>query len=82
MPFLTDQEVLQMQMSPQDVLGLLTRRLAALDVVYSHFPPESILARCAKKKYAALRMAALALEDGLNQMRNRQLDVMLSSGKI
>lgn len=74
MPFLTDKEVLAMALTPQGVLDALTRRLAALDVVYAHFPSESILASCARKKYAALRMAALALEDGMNQVRNRQLE--------
>lgn len=74
MQFLTDQEVLAMTLTPQGVLEALTRRLAALDVVYAHFPPESMLASCARKKYAALRMATLALEDGINQVRNRQLE--------
>lgn len=81
MPFLTDQEVLGMALTPQGVLQALTKRLAALDVVYAHFPPESVLASCARKKYAALRMATLALEDGIDQMRSQQLSSMLLKGK-
>ncbi len=74
MAFLTDQEVLGMALTPQGVLEALTRRLAALDVVYAHFPPESMLASCARRKYAALRMATLALHDGIQQQRNQQLE--------
>lgn len=74
MAFLTDKEVLDMALTPKGVLDLLKRRLAALDVVYAHFPAESVLASCARKKYAALRMSVLTLEDGIQQQRNQQLE--------